>query len=177
MVSNSQYVRAPWCSYPFFCLCWTFCTKSEQILPSRIHDQLVFFPLQHSITQRFQYLFPDIWKEFLWFHYLFPDILLHCPSTTYHDPEFQRLGTFKGSLEHQNPENVLCPLPLPPEKHTSYSAGRGECKHVCAGMQPSSKCTASERNIQWRVVFITILYSLTVPASVIGYVLCPKQPT
>lgn len=130
------------------------------------------------ITQRFHYLFPDIWKEFLWFHYLFPDISLHCTSTTRHIPEFQRLWTFKGSLEHRNSENILCPLPLPPEKHTSYSTGRGEYKHVCADMQPSSKYTASERNVQWRVVFITTLYSLTVLAtSDIGCFLCPEQPS
>lgn len=54
-------------------------------------------------------------------------------------PWIPKLGTFKRSLEHQNPENILCPLPLPPEKHTSYSAARGECKHVCADRQHSSK--------------------------------------
>lgn len=53
-------------------------------------------------------------------------------------PWIPETGDLKGSLEHQNPENVLCPLSLPPEKHTSYSAGRGECKHIWADMQVHS---------------------------------------
>lgn len=76
-VSNSHYVRAT----PF-CLCWAFCTKSEQMLLSRVHDQLVFFPLQNSSPKGSSTSFLISGKDF--FHFCTSFQISYCTAQVLH---------------------------------------------------------------------------------------------
>lgn len=172
-VSNSHYVRAT----PF-CLCWAFCTKSEWILLSSIHDQLVFFPLQHSSPKGSSTSFQISEKNFFGFSTSFQ--ISYCTAQVLHTMSLSKgnckdWGPSKGAWNTKTLKTSCAPFHFH-LKNTPPTLQQGESANMSV-QTGNTAPRASERDVQWRVVFITILYSLTVSASEIGYFLWPEQPT